>query len=98
MLSRSFEETLFSSHIGKNSADAITVPFGHQWLRAIAQIIETCPWMKNISFVQCDFTAETWMPLFAALCKVQAPEVTLGLIDCTFDNEAANQLKIFLHE
>jgi hypothetical protein len=48
--------------------------------------------------MQCDFTAQTWMPLGAALCQVQAPEVTLGLIDCKFDDEAFHQFKVFLHE
>jgi hypothetical protein len=67
-------------------------------LHATKQIIETCPLMNNVCFVQCHFTAQTWMPIFAGLCKVQAREVNLGLLECTFDDEAANQLKVFLHE
>jgi hypothetical protein len=66
-------------------------------LHAVEQIIEICPLMNKVCFVQCDFTPQIWMSIFAGLCKVQAPEVDLGLIDCQFDDEAANQLKTFLH-
>jgi hypothetical protein len=75
-------------------------PYSHEQeqLHAAEELIESCPLMNNICFVQCDFTAQTWMHIFAALCQVHAPEVNLGLIDCKLDDEAANQLKILLHK